>query len=115
MNRRQFLASTAVAASTLAGADRKSPERPNVLIIMADDLAAWMLGCYGNKEIHTPNIDRLAREGMRFNNAFVCTAVCSPSRATFFTGRTPRQTGIYDYLDDHPIENPPQGQKSAPA
>ena len=44
-----------------------TPERPNVLIILADDLASWMVGCYGNKEIRTPNIDNLARTGMRSN------------------------------------------------
>ena len=73
-----------------------------------------MVGCYGNKEIRTPNIDNLARTGMRFNNSFVCTPVCSPSRATFFTGLVPRQDGIQDFLDDHPVENPPQGQKEPP-
>jgi arylsulfatase A-like enzyme len=74
-----------------------------------------MLGCYGNKEIRTPNIDLLARSGIRFQNAFVATPICSPSRATLFTGRVPRQHGIHDFLTGTPIENPPQGQKAAPA
>ncbi|MBC7928657.1 MAG: sulfatase-like hydrolase/transferase, partial [Bryobacteraceae bacterium] len=113
MNRRQFLAATA--ASGAFGADRKSTgPRPNILLVLADDLPAWLTGCYGNKDIRTPNIDTLARAGMRFNNAFVCTPICSASRATLFTGRTPGQHGIYDYLTDEPIEAPPQGQK-APA
>lgn len=93
---------------------RPAASPPNVLLIVADDLAAWHLGCYGNKEIRTPNIDTLARTGMRFANNFVCTPVCSASRATLFTGRTPRQNGIYDFLTDRPIENPPQGQKAPP-
>src|SRR5262245_32627795 len=50
--------------------------RPNILFLMADDLASWMLGCYGNKEIRTPNIDRLAQSGMRFINHAVCTPIC---------------------------------------
>ena len=88
---------------------------PNILVIMADDLAAWMLGSYGNQEIKTPNLDNLARAGVRFANSFCATPICSPSRATFFTGRLPRQHGIYDFLVDHPIENPPQGQEAPPS
>src|SRR5688572_3519288 len=58
---------------------------PNFLVIMTDDQAAWALGCYGNRECRTPNMDRLARDGARFRNAFTVTPVCSPSRASFFT------------------------------
>ncbi|MCC6588601.1 MAG: sulfatase-like hydrolase/transferase [Bryobacterales bacterium] len=90
-------------------------DRPNILLIVADDLAAWMLGCYGNREIRTPNIDRLAQGGVRFLNNYVVTPVCSASRATLFTGRLPNQHGIHDFLTPRPIENPPQGQKEAPA
>ncbi len=74
-----------------------------------------MVGCYGNREIKTPNIDALARGGMRFVNNYVCTPICSASRATLFTGRTPMQHGIEDFLTDRPIENPPQGQFAPPA
>lgn len=84
-------------------------------MILADDLAAWMLGCYGNKEIKTPHIDNLARAGLRFTNAFCASPICSPSRATFFTGRLPRQHGIYDFLTPKPIESPAQGQTEPPA
>jgi arylsulfatase A-like enzyme len=112
LDRRQFLLSTTAVA---AQAQRQAAAaRPNILVIMADDLAAWMLGCYGNEEIRTPNIDRLARSGMRFLNAFVSTPICSPSRATFFTGLVPRQHGIHDFLTAKPIEQPPQGQVSPP-
>ena len=61
-----------------------------------------MLGCYGNKVIRTPNIDLLARGGTRFSNAFVCTPVSSPSRATLLTGRLPSQHGIQDSLTAEP-------------
>lgn len=114
-SRRRFLASTLGAGAAAAWAQRRAePSRPNILLILADDLAAWMCGCYGNKEIRTPNIDLLARMGTRFLNAFVVTPVCSPSRATLFTGRTPMQHGIHDFLTPNPVENPPQGQAAPP-
>ncbi len=111
LTRRRFVAG---AAATPLIAQKKTPQRPNIVLVIADDLAAWMLGCYGNQEIRTPNIDLLARAGTRFANNFVCTPICSASRATLFTGRTPRQHGIHDFLTDKPIENPPQGQKGVP-
>jgi choline-sulfatase len=111
LRRREFLFTTAGAA---LAADKKPVQRPNILLILADDLAAWMLGCYGNQEIKTPNMDLLARSGMRFANSFVCSPICSPSRATLFTGRVPRQHGIHDFLTAKPIENPPQGQSAPP-
>jgi arylsulfatase A-like enzyme len=111
MNRRQFLA-TATTAPLFA--QRKAAVPPNILLILADDLASWMLGCYGNQEIRTPNIDRLAQSGVRFANSFVCTPICSASRATLFTGRTPAQHGIHDFLTQSPIDDPPQGQFAPP-
>ena len=72
--------------------------RPNVIFILSDDQGIWSLGCYGNREIRTPNLDRLAAQGMRFRNFFVATPVCSPSRATFFTGRICSQHGVHDWL-----------------
>lgn len=103
------------AAACLTPALRPSPaRRPNILLIIADDLAAWMLGCYGNRAIRTPNLDRLAAEGVRFENGFVCTPICSPSRATLLTGRIPPQTGIHDFLSGRPVAEPPQGQFAPP-
>jgi arylsulfatase A-like enzyme len=101
-------------ATGAAFAQRRTGSPPNIVVILADDLAAWMLGCYGNKEIKTPNIDMLARGGLRFTNNFVCTPICSASRATFFTGRTPRQHGIHDFLTPQPVDSPPQGQAAPP-
>ena len=111
VTRRELL--LGAAAAPLAAKDRRAA-RPNIVLIVADDLAAWMLGCYGNREIRTPNIDLLARSGMRFLTNLVCTPSCSPSRATLFTGRTPMQHGIQDFLTAEPIENPPQGQAAPP-
>lgn len=117
--RRSFLATTAAAPLAAQKKQKKgAPDvgaRPNILLILADDLPAWALGCYGNQEIKTPNIDRLARAGTRFKNHFVCTPICSASRATLFTGRLPRQHGIHDFLTPNPVESPAQGQKEPPA
>ena len=66
--------------------------RPNVVLIIADDLAWDDIGAYGNKKIRTPNIDRLAREGLRFTSAFVTISSCSPSRSSLITGRYPHNT-----------------------
>lgn len=73
-------------------------ERTNVVLILTDDQGVWAAGCYGNPEIRTPHLDRLAHEGMRFERFFVATPVCSPSRATLLTGRIPSQHGVHDWL-----------------
>jgi arylsulfatase A-like enzyme len=67
--------------------------RPNVILIIADDMARQDCGAYGHPAIRTPNIDRLAREGMRFDRAFVTASSCSPSRSSLITGRYPHNTG----------------------
>lgn len=74
--------------------------RPNVVFILTDDQGIWAAGCYGNPEIRTPNIDRLAAAGVRFENFFCTSPVCSPSRATFLTGRIPSQHGVHDWIRD---------------
>ena len=71
---------------------------PNVVFIMTDNQGAWSLGCYDNPDIRTPNIDGLAQDGMRFSNAYCVNSVCSPSRATYFTGLIPSQHGVHCYL-----------------
>jgi choline-sulfatase len=73
-------------------------ETPNILVVMADDHGQWASKPYGNHEIRTPSMDYLARRGVRMANAFTPTPVCSPARASFFTGRLPSQHGIQDYL-----------------
>src|SRR5262245_34892204 len=81
-------------------AQRPEPagQKYNVVSIVTDDQALWSIGVYGNRETITPNMDRLAREGVKFNNAFVTTPVCSPSRVAFLTGLYGSQVGITDYL-----------------
>jgi len=70
----------------------------NVVFIMTDNQGVWTLGCYGNADIRTPHIDGLAADGMRFANAYCVNSVCSPNRATYFTGLIPSQHGVHCYL-----------------
>ena len=72
--------------------------RLNIVSIVTDDQSEWSIGAYGNKESRTPNMDRLARDGVRFVNAFTCTPVCSPSRASFLTGRYGTRLGVTDWI-----------------
>src|SRR6185437_16454204 len=64
-----------------------SPRRPNIVVILADDLGYGDLGCYGATKVKTPNIDRLAEEGMLFTDAHSPASVCTPSRYNLMTGR----------------------------
>ena len=75
-----------------------SAERPNILFILTDDQAAWTLGAYGNRQAHTPNLDRLADEGMLMENAFTVTPVCTPSRASLLTSRYGTELGVTDFI-----------------
>ncbi|HRU07175.1 MAG TPA: sulfatase-like hydrolase/transferase, partial [Candidatus Brocadiia bacterium] len=72
----------------------------NIILVLTDDQGVWAAGCYGNREIRTPNMDRLAASGMRFNHFFCASPVCSPSRATLLTGRIPSQHGVHDWIRD---------------
>jgi choline-sulfatase len=91
-----FLLPLLVPAQTVQAGE---PKRLNVISIVTDDQARWALGCYGNRDVRTPNMDRLAREGALFKNAFVATPVCSPSRASFMTGKYGTQVGITDWIE----------------
>jgi arylsulfatase A-like enzyme len=90
-------------ATTIALAAEK---QPNVVFILADNQGAWQLGCYGNPDIRTPNIDRLAAEGIRFTRALSGNPVCSPTRATFLTGLIPSQHGIHSFLESKILMGP---------
>jgi arylsulfatase A len=73
-------------------------ERPNIVFILADDLGAVDLGCYGNTYNETPNLDRLGREGIRFTQAYAAAPLCSPTRASIMTGKYPARLGITDWI-----------------
>jgi len=80
--------------------------RPNIVFILTDDQGAWALGCAGNSEIRTPNLDRLAQTGTRLDNYFCTCPVCSPARATIMTGRIPSQHGVHDFIRIRQGRNP---------
>jgi arylsulfatase A len=93
-SRRSFLqAAAAGAASAAAAADRP----PNILFILADDLGAGELGCYGNRKNATPNLDAMARDGVRFETCYA-TPLCSPSRVEVMTGRYGFRTGFTNFI-----------------
>lgn len=73
-------------------------KRPNLLFILTDDQGAWAMHCAGNADIRTPNLDRLAAQGIRFENFFCASPVCSPARASILTGRIPSQHGVHDWI-----------------
>jgi len=71
-------------------------DRPNLLFVFPDQLGATWLGCYGNPDVRTPHIDRFARKGLLFEQAYTASPVCTPFRGTLFTGRYPCQTGVVE-------------------
>jgi len=91
MDRRQFLKTVAtsaigIAAGSCAFADSKNSKTPNIIFILVDDLGYGDLGCFGQKQIKTPDIDKMAAEGMRFTNHYAGSTVCAPSRCSLMTG-----------------------------
>jgi len=109
MKRRDFLkvlgaSSVAAAVGPLAaGAARDRPlgkarDKPNIVYVLADDLGWAELGCYGNTFNETPNLDKLAAQGMRFTDAYAAAPVCSPYRAALMSGQCPARIGVTDYL-----------------
>lgn len=85
---------------------------PNVVFILTDNHGAWTLGCYGNHEIKTPHIDRLAAEGTLMEQAFSSNPVCSPTRATFLTGLMPSQHGVHCFLRGGRLQLGPEARNT---
>ncbi len=106
IDRREFYYKAGKAGSglILLGLTRKglSSERPpNIIFFTADDLGWKELGCYGNSFVHSPNIDRLAGQGVRFTNAFVTASSCAPCRASIMSGQTPHSVGVLGLTHIH--------------
>lgn len=104
-----FVQAAKLGASTGASA---GPRRPNVLFLMTDQLNARVLGCYGGP-IPTPNLDRLCRAGVRFDDAVCTYPLCSPNRASIITGLYPHTNGIVSNVDivDYPTNHGPRTEQ----
>ena len=103
MNRRRFLKTVIAGAAALALPRRRSAgaparSKPNVVLVLVDDLGWTDSSTYGSKYYETPNLDRLASGGMTFTNGYAACAVCSPTRAAVMTGRWPARLGVTDWI-----------------
>ena len=102
-----FLSLAIICLYTSSWSQEKQSTPPNILFIMADDLGIRDLGCYGSDYYRTPNLDKLATQGMRFTRAYAGCHVCSPTRASILTGRYPHRVHVTDALPwDRLYENP---------
>ncbi|WP_237228594.1 sulfatase [Rubinisphaera sp. JC750] len=81
-------------------AEVDAAERPNIVLLLADDLGYGDLSCFGSPAVHTPNLDRLADQGMKWTRFYAGSAVCSPTRASVLTGRYPLRFGITKHFND---------------
>jgi arylsulfatase A len=111
MNRRRFLEFTgafAFASAFPAKVDAQTSRPPNFVFVLADDLGWSQLGCYGSSYYESPNIDRLATQGMTFTDAYAACPVCSPTRASIMTGKYPARLHLTDFIDGgNPPKNSP--------
>ncbi len=108
MNRRAFLRYTGAAIST-GSLVLAQESRPNILLLMSDQHRADCIGAAGNPDIHTPNLDRLAKDGILFRNAWSTTPTCTPARAALLTGMNPWNHGLLGYgvvAEHYPVEMP---------
>lgn len=98
--RLRTLSLLALVGLMLSGFSRaaETPDRPNIVFIFADDLGINDLGCYGRKDHRTPNLDRLAKQGVLFTNAYAAQAICSPTRAALMTGKSPARLHLTTFL-----------------
>lgn len=89
---------------TLCTGSQAAADQPNFLVILCDDLGYGDLECYGHPHIKTPNLNRLADQGIRFTDFYSAAPVCSPARVGLLTGQTPNRLGIYDWIpENHPM------------
>src|SRR4051812_31624897 len=97
-------------AVAAARAETAAPKKPNVVFVLADDLGYAEVGCYGQKKIRTPNLDRMAAQGLRFTQFYAGSPVCAPSRCALMTGKHGGHAAIRNNQ-----EVKPEGQAPLPA
>lgn len=117
LNRRTFLGGLA-ASSTMLAAQAPVRRPPNFLVIVTDDQGIGDVGCFGDPEVRTPNLDRLAGEGVRFTQWYSNAPICSASRAAILTGKYPDRTGVVGALPSRPAWDVPglrEGETTLPA
>ena len=91
----------ALSPSPLLAKTLSSRTGPNFVVILVDDLGYGDLGCYGNTLTHSPNLDRLAAQGLRLTDCYAAAPVCSPARASLLTGRNANRCGIYGHINPY--------------
>lgn len=96
--KKPFLMIAMLVLISLFASCKQEKAQPNIVVIMCDDLGYGDLSCYGHPIIKTPNLDEMAREGIKLTNCYSAAPVCSPSRAGLLTGRSPNKAGIYDFI-----------------
>ena len=111
VNRRQFLQASAAAAVAAPFAACGRSRRPNVVLVLSDDLRWDAMGVAGHPFLKTPNIDRLANEGVRFRNAFCTSSLCSPSRASFLSGLYAHSHQVINNFTEFPARVPSYPQR----
>ena len=98
--------------------ERKEPvkvdriSKPNIILIVADDMGWYDLGCYGNTFIETPHLDKLASQGIRFTDGYAAAPLCSPSRASLVTGLHPIAVNITEHIHGNQPAGPKQKLKT---
>lgn len=102
-----FIALLSMGIFLPASGQARKAQKPNIILIMADDVSQDDIGCYGNPAVRTPNMDKLAGQGIRFDNAYVTTSSCSPSRNSILTGRYPHNTGAAELHTPLPAQQIP--------
>lgn len=106
-SRGRTLIAWALFSTVVSCAAAQESRSPNIIVILCDDLGYGDLSCYGHPIIRTPNLDRLASEGIRFTDFYSAAPVCSPSRVGLMTGRSPNRAGVYDWIPPAtPEQNP---------
>src|SRR3954470_18247791 len=111
MKRLTFLLFVVAAAGVLARSAFADSARPNVLFILCDDIRWNAMSCAGHPSLKTPNIDRIANEGVRFANMFCTTSLCSPSRASILTGVYAHTHGVTNNFTELPLTRPHWAQR----